>query len=242
VYTTVYTTVYKPCSRLLHYRVHGHAHGGHVHGPSHVHGPTGPTMYMAGTRPVSMAMYGPCARVQNRIHCRLHGRVCIRRIYTAVYTVVYTVVYTCTRPVQNRGHGMCTRPCTRLVYTAHTWPLHGPYNTRPYTAVNTAEYTGVYVYGPCTWLYIRPVHGRAVDTARVRDRIHGRVQAVYAAVYSTARTRTCMAVNTAMSVYTPEYTAVYTDRVQVYAAHTRPCMCTARVTAVYGLCTRWRNG
>ena len=234
--TAVYTVVYK-CTRpvqnlvntaCVHDRVHVTAvytaHTWPLHGPYN----TRPYTAVNTAEYTGVYVYGPCtwlyirsvhgravdtARVHDRIHGRVHGRL---HVYTAraepwtrpVYTTVYTAVY-----------------------TAHTWPLRGPYNTRPYTAVNTAEYTGVYVYGPCTWLYIRPVHGSAVDTARVHDRIHGRVQAVYAAVYSTARTRTCMAVNTAM------YARVHA---RVHGRVHGPCTGVhGRHTAVYsGSCTQ----
>ena len=106
------------------------------------------------TRAVSMAVYGPCTRVHDRVHSHVHGR--LRAVYTAV-----------TNPFTGRDHDSVHGRAN--VYTARTQPCTAV--RRPCTrAVNTAEYTPctgrvqACVHGPCTGVH-GPGRVRAMNTA-----------------------------------------------------------------------------
>ena len=120
--------------------------------------------------------------------------------YTAVGTTVDTVRVRsrlCTRLVHGRVHG-------RVVYTAHTRPythVHGPYMAMDTAGVHCCVLCRVHgTYTAVQWPYT--------------GRVHGRLRAMYTAVYmDRVHRRPCR----------PIWAAYVHGRAHVYTDRSRPC-------------------
>ena len=202
-----------PCTRHVHGRLHGPyaaavftARSQPVHDPFTARVGQPPlqgrvrAMYTAAdtsrTQPCTQAVHTSHTRLctymfvyAGRVHGGVHGPSCTWQVglHSRVHsprrhvTAVCGPLPSCTQPLHGHVRATCTRPCTR--------PVHGRFR-------------------PCNW----PIHDRVTwpctQPVYACTRIHGRIRAVYTAVY-TARRRPCT------RLAHSRVSAVYTSRVHV---------------------------